>query len=193
MKKRFKKVAILGLGHIGSSIIRAMQKFGSADVIVGHAPSAATRATAVDIGLVSEVFERPEDAVKGADLVILCAPIGACGALAEAIKNNLSPGAILTDVGSVKGAVVRDVAPHVPHGVHFIPGHPIAGTEKSGVTAAFAELFHFFFLLASTFPISAEEKLPTHEANFHQGKRFSWEVCLVVLVISYKMLFGCEE
>ena len=141
MTVRFKKVAILGLGLIGSSIIRAMQRAGSADVIVGHARSAETRAIALEIGLVEQVFEPPQDAVKGADLVILCAPVGACGALAEAIKGNLTAGAIVTDVGSVKGAIVRDVAPHIPQGVHFIPGHPIAGTEQSGPRSGFAELF----------------------------------------------------
>jgi len=79
--------------------------------------------------------------VEGADLVILCSPVGTYGALAQEIAPHLKPGAILTDVGSVKGAVVRDVLPHVPKGVHFIPGHPIAGTEQSGPEAGFAELF----------------------------------------------------
>ncbi len=87
------------------------------------------------------VFETAADAVRDADLVILCVPVGACGAIAAEIGPHLKPGAILTDVGSVKGAIVRDVGPHVPAGVHFIPGHPIAGTEHSGPEAGFAELF----------------------------------------------------
>ena len=140
-KSPFKRVAILGLGHIGSSIIRAMQKQGHGSIIVGHARSAETRAVALEIELVSEVFENPAEAVRQADLVILCAPVGACGPLAAAIKNDLAPGAILTDVGSVKGAVIRDVLPHVLEGVFFIPGHPIAGTEQSGPRSGFAELF----------------------------------------------------
>ncbi|MGI9462802.1 MAG: prephenate/arogenate dehydrogenase family protein, partial [Aestuariivirgaceae bacterium] len=83
----------------------------------------------------------PADAVHDADLVILCVPVGACGTVAEAIAGDLKPGAILTDVGSVKASVIRDVSPHVPEGVHFVPGHPIAGTEQSGPKAGFAELF----------------------------------------------------
>ncbi len=93
------------------------------------------------LGLVDAVFEEAAEAVEGADLVILCTPVGTLGAIAEAIAPALAPGAILTDVGSVKEAVVRDVAPHVPRGVHFIPGHPVAGTEETGPEAGFAELF----------------------------------------------------
>ena len=84
---------------------------------------------------------RAAEAVRGADLVILCVPVGACGPVAREMAPRLQPGAILTDVGSVKGAIVRDVGPHVPKGVHFIPGHPIAGTEHSGPESGFAELF----------------------------------------------------
>ncbi len=141
MTAMFEKVAILGLGHIGSSIIRGMQKKGLAKSIVGHARSAETRDVALEIGLVESVHEKPEDAVIGADLIILCAPISACGPLAEAIKGNVAKGAIITDVSSVKGAIVRDVSPHVPAHAHFVPGHPIAGTEQSGPRSGFAELF----------------------------------------------------
>ncbi len=157
--KRFKKVAILGLGHIGSSIIRAMQRAGSAEDIVGHAKSAETRAVAVDIGLVSEAFENPGEAVRGADLVVLCVPIGTCGSLAKSIKSSLSPGAILTDVGSVKAAIIRDVGPHVPKGVHFIPGHPIAGTEQSGPRSGFAELFDNRWVVLTPLPENPPEQV----------------------------------
>ena len=91
--------------------------------------------------LTDSMHETAGEAVKGADLVILCVPVGACGPIAKDIHQSLKPGAILTDVGSVKGAVLRDVAAHVPEGVHFIPGHPIAGTEQSGPESGFAELF----------------------------------------------------
>ena len=126
----FEKVAILGIGLIGSSICHAIHKFGGAKAISGHAKSAETRAAALELGLVDSIHEDPAEAVKGADLIILCAPVGACGALAAAIKSNVQPGAIVTDVGSVKGAIVRDVGPHVPPHAFFIPGHPIAGTEQ---------------------------------------------------------------
>ena len=142
MSVMFEKIALLGLGLIGSSIAHGVRANGTARHIVGHAKSAETRKVALDIGLVDKVFESPADAVKDADLVILCAPVGACGALAEAVGPHLKQGAILTDVGSVKGAIVRDCGPHVPQGVHFIPGHPIAGTEQSGPRSGFAELFH---------------------------------------------------
>jgi cyclohexadieny/prephenate dehydrogenase len=137
----FERAALIGIGLIGSSISHAMRRGGLARSIVGSAKTAATRATALRLGLVEHACEKAADAVDGADLVILCVPLGAYGALAAEIRPRLSAGAILTDVGSVKGAVIRDVGPHVPAGVHFIPGHPIAGTEFSGPEAGFAHLF----------------------------------------------------
>lgn len=137
----FQRVALIGLGLIGSSISHALRRGGLAGSIVGNARSEATRATAVRLGLIETAYEDPADAVKEADLVILCVPLGAYGEIARRIAPHLTPGAILTDVGSVKSAVLRDVGPHVPKGVHFIPGHPIAGTEHSGPEAGFAELF----------------------------------------------------
>ena len=137
----FERVALIGIGLIGSSLSHAMRRGGLARSIVGHAQSEKTRETALRLGLVSPAYASAEEAVRGADLVILCAPVGACGAIAKEIGPSLAPGAIVTDVGSVKGAIVRDVGPFVPKGVHFIPGHPIAGTEHSGPEAGFAELF----------------------------------------------------
>jgi cyclohexadieny/prephenate dehydrogenase len=137
----FEKVALLGLGLIGSSISHAARRKGLVRVFSGFAKSAATRATALKIGIVGSVHQSAAEAVQDADLVILCTPLGAYADLAAEIAPHLKPGCILTDVGSVKGAVVRDVAPHVPLNVHFIPGHPIAGTEQSGPRAGFATLF----------------------------------------------------
>jgi cyclohexadieny/prephenate dehydrogenase len=137
----FERVALIGIGLIGSSLSHAMRRGGLARAIVGHAQSEKTRETALRLGLVSSVYASAEEAVRGADLVILCAPVGACGAIARQMGPSLAPEAIVTDVGSVKGAIVRDVGPFVPKGVHFIPGHPIAGTEHSGPEAGFAELF----------------------------------------------------
>jgi cyclohexadieny/prephenate dehydrogenase len=141
MSKLFNRVAIIGIGLIGSSLAHAMRQQKTAGEITGYARSEATRAKALELGLVDHVFPTAAEAVKDADLVILCSPVGTYGALAEEIGPALKTGAILTDVGSVKGAVVRDVLPHVPQGVHFIPGHPIAGTEQSGPESGFAELF----------------------------------------------------
>jgi len=137
----FERVALIGIGLIGSSLSHAIRRGGLARTIVGHAQSEKTRETALRLGLVSSVYASAEEAVRGADLVILCAPVGACGAIAKELGPSLAHGAIVTDVGSVKGAIVRDVGPFVPKGVHFIPGHPIAGTEHSGPEAGFAELF----------------------------------------------------
>ena len=137
----FERVALIGLGLIGSSLSHAMRRAKLAGTIVGHAQTDKTRDTALRIGLVSSVYASAAEAVRDADLVMLCAPVGACGRLAQEMAPALKAGAIVTDVGSVKGAIVREVGPHIPAGVHFIPGHPIAGTEHSGPEAGFAELF----------------------------------------------------
>ena len=137
----FEKIALIGLGLIGSSISHGTRRRGLAKHIAGSARTAETCKTALRIGIVDSVYEDPCEAVKDADLVILCVPVGACGAVAKTIAGSLKPGAIVTDVGSVKGSVVTDVAPHIPAGVHFVPGHPIAGTEQSGPESGFAELF----------------------------------------------------
>jgi cyclohexadieny/prephenate dehydrogenase len=137
----FERVALIGIGLIGSSISHATRRQGLAKEIVGSARTKETLDTALRLGLVDKGYDSAAEAVKGADLVILSVPVGACGPLAAEIAPNLRDGAILTDVGSVKAAVVRDMAPHVPKGVHFVPGHPIAGTEQSGPEAGFAELF----------------------------------------------------
>ncbi len=137
----FTKVALIGVGLIGSSIAHAMRRGSLAAHIAGHSGSADTRKRAGDLGFCHSMHEDPLDATRDADLVVLCTPVGAFGQIAQAIAPALKPGAILTDVGSVKMAVLRDVGPHVPSGVHFIPGHPIAGTEHSGPESGFAELF----------------------------------------------------
>jgi cyclohexadieny/prephenate dehydrogenase len=95
----------------------------------------------MELGIVDRVVETNVEAASGADLVILCIPVGACGAVAAEIAGHLKPGAIISDVGSVKAAVVKDMAPHLPAGVHFVPAHPVAGTEHSGPDSGFAELF----------------------------------------------------
>lgn len=141
MSELFPRVALIGIGLIGSSLAHVIRKKKLAGEISGYARSEATRAKALELGLVDEIYPTAAEAVAGADLIILCSPVGTYGALAAEIGPALKQGAILTDVGSVKAAVVKDVLPHVPAGVHFIPGHPIAGTEQSGPESGFAELF----------------------------------------------------
>jgi cyclohexadieny/prephenate dehydrogenase len=158
----FDRAALIGIGLIGSSLAHAMRRGGLAGDISGFAKSEATRTKARELGIVDTVHETAAEAVREADLVVLCVPIGAYREIAASIAKDLKPGAILTDVGSVKGAVVRDVAPHVPAGVHFIPGHPIAGTEQSGPEAGFAELFDNRWCILTPLPgsdLEAVEKL----------------------------------
>lgn len=135
------KIAIIGLGLIGSSIAHAARRGRLARQIAGYDASDDVRMRAGKIGFCDTIPDSAAEAVTDADLVILCAPVGAYKAIAAEIAPHLKPGAILSDVGSVKGAVLRDVAPFVPAGVHFIPAHPIAGTEFSGPESGFASLF----------------------------------------------------
>ena len=142
MTPLYDRVALIGLGLIASSMAHAMRAAGLAREITGHARTAETRATALEIGVCDRVFPTAAEAVAGADLVVLCVPVGVMGEVAQQIGPHLKPGSTVTDVGSVKRAVIEAVAPHIPPGVHFIPGHPLAGTEHSGPRAGFAELFH---------------------------------------------------
>src|ERR1700716_1783102 len=137
----FNRLALIGMGLIGSAIARAARAQGAVRSIPATARSAATRRRVAELGLADQVVETNAAAVEGADLVILCVPVGACGAVAAEIVPHLKPGAIVSDVGSVKGAVLRDMSPHIPAGVHFVPAHPVAGTENSGPDSGFAELF----------------------------------------------------
>jgi cyclohexadieny/prephenate dehydrogenase len=137
----FGRIALIGFGLIGGSIARAARAQGLAGEIVTTARSPATRARVQELGIVDRVVDTNAEAVKDADLVILCIPVGACGPVAKEIAPHLKPGAIVSDVGSVKGMVLREMAPHLPKTVHFIPAHPVAGTEHSGPDSGFAELF----------------------------------------------------
>jgi cyclohexadieny/prephenate dehydrogenase len=140
-KPLFKKIALIGTGLIGSSIAHAARRKHLAGHIAGYVPRAETRARAQAAGFADSLHADLAPVVANADLVILATPIGAYASLAPLIAPHLMKGAILSDVGSVKTVVLRDVGPHVPEGVHFIPGHPVAGTEQSGPDAGFAELF----------------------------------------------------
>ncbi len=169
MDDKFNHVALIGLGLIGSSLSLAMRRAGIAAKITGHARSARTREKALEMGLVDAVFDTAADAVRGADLIILCVPIGVYGAIAREIAPVLDEGAIVTDVGSVKAAVIRDTAPHIPAGVHFIPAHPIAGSERSGPEAGFTELFDGRWCVLTPIP-------GTDETALGKVRKF-WENC----------------
>ncbi len=141
MNGTYDRVALIGLGLIASSMFWAMRRADMDTHVTGYARSAETRDTARRIGLCDTVCDDIADAVRDADLVVLAVPVGAMGAVARAISPHLKPGATVTDVGSVKRHVIDEVAPHIPDGVHFIPGHPLAGTEHSGPESGFATLF----------------------------------------------------
>jgi cyclohexadieny/prephenate dehydrogenase len=166
---KYDRVALIGLGLIGSSLAHAMRRGKLAGHIAGFAQSAATRDTATEIKLVDSIHASAQEVVKDADLVIFCSPVGTYGKLAEAIGPHMKQGATLTDVGSVKGAVVRDIAPHMPKHVHFIPGHPIAGTEQSGPRSGFAELFDERWCILTPLPHSDEAATAKLEAF--------WQAC----------------
>ena len=140
-KVMYNRVALIGLGLIAGSMSLAMRRAGVAGEITGYARSQATRDTAREINLVDRVCDTAVEAVKDADLVVLAVPVGAMGPVMAEIEATLKPGAIVTDVGSVKKSVLDAVLPHIPEGVQFIGTHPMAGTEHSGPRAGFAELF----------------------------------------------------
>ncbi|MDA5192607.1 prephenate/arogenate dehydrogenase family protein [Govanella unica] len=165
----FNTITLIGVGLIGSSLARVIREKGLARrVIAGVRPGAAAE-TLKRIAITDAVIENPAEAVKDADLVILCTPVGSYGKIAAAIAPNLKPGAILSDVGSVKDLVLRDVGPHVPPGVHFIPAHPVAGTEQSGPEAGFAALFDNRWCILTPTPDTDPKAL----AKLHAF----WEAC----------------
>lgn len=143
----FSRIAFIGLGLIAGSMAHATRRAGIGAVTVGTARSPESRAVAREIGLCDEVVDTAAQAVAMADLVILAVPVGAMAAVAAEIGPHLKPGAIVSDVGSVKRDVIAAVQPHMPPNVHFIPGHPLAGTEHSGPRSGFAELFDNRFCL----------------------------------------------
>ncbi len=137
----FRRVALIGIGLIGSSLARVMRRDGLADHIAVSARTQHTLDIATRLGLADSTSLDARKAVEGADLVVLSVPLGAYSSIARVIGSGVKPGAIVTDVGSVKECVIADVGPHLPEGVHLVPGHPVAGTEHSGPEAGFAELF----------------------------------------------------
>ena len=159
----FRHVALIGLGLIASSMAHALRLVWPDLRITGFARSEATRDEARRIGF-AEIFDTAAEAVAGADLVVLAVPVGAMGPVAEAIAPHLAPGCVVTDVGSVKQSVIASVAPHLPAHVHFIPSHPLAGTEHSGPASGFASLFRGRWWLVTPLPETDPEQLARLEA-----------------------------
>ncbi|WP_298436286.1 prephenate/arogenate dehydrogenase family protein [uncultured Jannaschia sp.] len=157
----YERIALIGLGHIAGSIGLRVRADGTAGEVVGHARTQATREVAVARGLVDRTCATAAEAVAGADLVILCVPVGAMADVAAEIAPHLAPGATVTDVGSVKRAVIEAVTPHIPEGVHFVPSHPMAGTEQSGPESGFPTLFEnrWFLMTAEGADADAVERL----------------------------------
>jgi cyclohexadieny/prephenate dehydrogenase len=165
----FEKIALVGIGLIGSSIARVVKQEGLAKSVSVSTRSPGTLARARELGLGDTYFGSAAEAVADADLVIVSVPVGASGAVAAEIAGSLKPGAIVTDVGSTKASVIQQMAPVLPDTVHFIPGHPIAGTEHSGPDAGFAELFESRWCILTPLP-------GTDKAALDRLTRF-WERC----------------
>jgi len=140
-KPVFDRIALIGIGLIGSSLARAIRRGGLAGHVVACDSSEEVLASVERLGFADSTTSSVPEAVRGADLVVVCTPVGTFADIGAAMRPALSPGAIVSDTGSVKQCVVRDLGPCIPEGVHFVPGHPIAGTEHSGPEAGFAELF----------------------------------------------------
>ena len=137
----FERVALLGIGLIGSSISHAIRRGNIARHIAIYTRSKETLDRSRELCLGDSYHTSPESAVTSADLVIFCVPLGANTPLIRECSSALAEGAIITDVGSCKRSVINDIAPHLPDKVAFVPAHPVAGTERSGPDAGFAELF----------------------------------------------------
>jgi cyclohexadieny/prephenate dehydrogenase len=155
--RAFDRVALIGVGLIGSSLARVLRRDSPQTAIVACARSAQTLETVRRLGLADETSEDPAVAVAGADLVVIATPLSAYAEIGRRIAPALREGAIVTDVGSVKGAVIRDLAPLLPERIDFVPGHPVAGTEHSGPEAGFAELFHDRWCILTPPPGTAPE------------------------------------
>jgi cyclohexadieny/prephenate dehydrogenase len=163
------------MGLIGSSLARVGRRKGLAREIIAADSSLKVRAQVSELGLADRVAETPAAAVGGADLVILCVPVGAMGAVAQEIAPYLLPGAILSDVGSVKTAIIKTVAPHLPATVDFVPAHPVAGTEQSGPAAGFATLFLNRWSILTP-PAGTNPKAVARLASFWKGAGANVEV-----------------
>ncbi|MFV8835213.1 prephenate dehydrogenase/arogenate dehydrogenase family protein [Aquisalimonas sp.] len=138
-----KRLALIGVGLIGGSWVLGLRRAGLVDTVVGCGRSTANLDTARERGIIDDATTDPREAVRGADVVVVAVPLGAMGPVLATVRDDLAPGAVITDVGSAKATVLADAAEALgEHSARFVAGHPIAGNEKSGAVAAFPELFH---------------------------------------------------
>jgi cyclohexadieny/prephenate dehydrogenase len=151
----FERVAIIGIGLIGSSLARVIRRDSPKTQIVACARRAETLAAVRRLKIADETTDDPAAAVVGADLVVIATPLSAYAEIAAKIAPGLKDGAIVTDVGSVKEAAIRDLLPALRAGVHLVPGHPVAGTEHSGPEAGFAEMFRDRWCILTPLPDTA--------------------------------------
>ncbi|MEM7680070.1 MAG: prephenate/arogenate dehydrogenase family protein [Pseudomonadota bacterium] len=165
----FNQVTIIGLGLIGSSVARAMKQFNLCDTLIAADRGETVCQRVADLGFADGVTHDIAASVQGSDFVVICVPPGAYGAVAGVIGPHLQEDAVVTDVGSVKQAVIDAVRPHIPNHAHFVPGHPIAGTENSGPEAGFAELFDGRWCILT----------PTHDCDIQAVEKVVqfWESC----------------
>lgn len=170
----FERIAFIGIGLIASSLVQVLRREAAAGrpltshiAIQTRRPETLARAEALGLG--DSYHEDVTAVVQEADLVLLCVPVGANGAIAAQIGPHLKPGCVVSDVGSVKQAVIRDVGPHLPDGVHFVPGHPIAGTEHSGPDAGFAELFQDRWCILTPPPGTDDQAVARVAALWQRG------------------------
>jgi cyclohexadieny/prephenate dehydrogenase len=167
-EKLFDRAALIGIGLIGSSLARALRRASPGTSIIACARRSETLATVRRLELADETTDDPATAAAGADLVVIATPLSAYAEIGRRIAPVLQPGAIVTDVGSVKQAVIRDLRPHLPPGVHFVPGHPVAGTEHSGPESGFAELFHGRWCILIDLPETAPDAVTRVERMWEQ-------------------------
>jgi cyclohexadieny/prephenate dehydrogenase len=156
-EKLFERVALIGIGLIGSSLARVLRRDSPGTEIVACARRAETLAAVRRLGIADETTDDPAAAVADADLVVVATPLSAYAEVGGRFAPALRRGAIVTDVGSVKEAVIRELGPLIPEGVHLVPGHPVAGTEHSGPEAGFADLFHDRWCILTPPPGTAPE------------------------------------
>lgn len=166
--KSYQHICLIGLGLMGSCIGLRVKQDRPDVVITGFDGHDETRSVALERGFVDKVFDNVGEAVSGADLVVLCVPIGSMAAIAEAMAGHLASGTMVTDVGSVKQAVIDAVDPHIPGGVHFVPGHPIAGSEKSGPTAGYPTMFDQRWCVLTPLPDCDADALARLERFWHE-------------------------
>lgn len=160
----FNTIAFIGIGLIGSSLAHIVRRDGLARSVIACARRPETLAKVMELGLADAVTDDYAEAVRGADLVMICTPVGSYDAIGRAIGPHLKPGTIVSEVGSVKQAVIATLSPHLPDTVHFVPGHPIAGTEHSGPESGFPELFEGRWCILTPLPETdpvAVEKIAT--------------------------------